>query len=519
MRRNFPSSRTVSHVAFSPKGTYTVTWTSFDKAKGQPNLILWDTKKGDIIQSWRMQRKVSWPLLQWCSDESVVGMMPHLGKVEFFAGVNFANPVQVITATGLRQFFLSPTTQGFYVATFLPVKGSIPGALCVYKYPQVGKEVVRKAFFADSIDLTWNARGTAALLTINQEVDSQNYYGKRALFIINVAASLDCRVTDEFVHDVQWNPNGTEFAVAYGSMPFTKVSLFDMKGNKTADIEKREARNKVLYDPHGRILCVGGFGSLNGDMDFWDITKPELKKIGFANAFSSSYHAWCPDSYHFMASVVSPRMKMDNGIKIFNYLGEKLYEESLDELYQVEWRPYPRGTYPQKDIVAKATTTAAPAKYRHPNFTGRGGSLDGNKTGADGPTRYTPSGGAYRPPVGGTLVGGTPVGGGPVGGSAARGGRGAGGGARGGRGGSPVGGSPAKQQPKQNQPKPQSPPAGESPSAGLDPEKRRKQIQLKLQQIAVLKKKQESGQTLDTNQEEKIKTQQTLEEELAKLTL
>lgn len=31
----------------------------------------------------------------------------------------------------------------------------------------------------------------------------------------------------------------------------------------------------------------------------------------------------------------SPRMKMDNGIKVFNYYGEKVYEETVDELYQV----------------------------------------------------------------------------------------------------------------------------------------------------------------------------------------
>lgn len=84
----------------------------------------------------------------------------------------------------------------------------------------------QQAFFADSIDLTWNSKGTAVLMLMNQDVDAQNYYGKRGLFFINITTNLDNRVTDEFVHDVQWNPNGTEFAVAYGSMPFTKVGLF-----------------------------------------------------------------------------------------------------------------------------------------------------------------------------------------------------------------------------------------------------------------------------------------------------
>lgn len=121
-------------------------------------------------------------------------------------------------------------------------------------------------------------------------------------------------------------------------------------------------------------------------------------------------------------------MKMDNGIKIFNYYGEKVYEETVDELYQVEWRPYIKGTYPQKEIVAKVgTTTTATAKYRHPNFTGRGGPVGSKVLLSDslscssiqpkdsGPTRYTPAGAASRGPVGGTPIGGGPIGGSPAG--------------------------------------------------------------------------------------------------------
>eukprot|EP01127_Copromyxa_protea_P009110 TRINITY_DN2120_c0_g1_i1.p1 TRINITY_DN2120_c0_g1~~TRINITY_DN2120_c0_g1_i1.p1 ORF type:complete len:556 (-),score=141.74 TRINITY_DN2120_c0_g1_i1:40-1464(-) len=468
----------VSHVSFSPKGTYVVTWTGSDKAQGKPNLILWRTATGEVIHSWAMKRKQCWPMIQWCNDESVTSFMQQQGRVAFFLNNNFTEaPAHALAIGGMKQYWVSPSSQGFHIAAFVPVKGSTPGVMTVYKYPQFEKETIRKAFFADSIDLTWNSRGNAALLLTNQEVDSSNYYGKRALFFMNVTTKFDTRVTDEFIHDLQWNPNGNEFAVAYGAMPFTKVSLFDgAKCTKTADIEKVEARNKVLYDPHGRILCVGGFGSLNGDMDFWDLTKPELKKIGSVNAFSTCYHQWCPDSFHFLACVVSPRMKMDNAIKIYNYYGEKVYEEPVEELYQVEWKPYLRGTYPQKPIVIKATTTAAaaaaPAKYRHPHFTGKASVPGSNATAASGPTRFTPSGASRSGPVGGG-----PVGGGPVGNKA----------------------------PKK--------PAG--PLSEED--KKKRALEQKLQQIVVLKKKQASGATLDAQQLEKLKTEKSVREELAKL--
>jgi translation initiation factor 2A len=29
-------------------------------------------------------------------------------------------------------------------------------------------------------------------------------------------------------------------------------------------------RNTISWSPHGRFLCMAGFGNLAGDMDFWD---------------------------------------------------------------------------------------------------------------------------------------------------------------------------------------------------------------------------------------------------------
>jgi uncharacterized protein with WD repeat len=46
---------------------------------------------------------------------------------------------------------------------------------------------------------------------------------------------------------------------------------------------------------------IGGFGSLGGEMDFWDISKNEVVKMGHAKAFSSTYHSWSPDGFYLLA--------------------------------------------------------------------------------------------------------------------------------------------------------------------------------------------------------------------------
>jgi len=408
----------VSQIAFSPQSNFVCTWTPSDRAGGAEvkNLGVYNLKTGEMLVGWALRRKLSWPLVQWSSDELIVGVLLQLGKVNFYIGTEFSVPVQAINQPGLTHFFMGPgkTTN---VSVFVPNKASTPAALLTYEYPKLNKELLQKvSFFADSVEVMWNESGNGMLLISQTEVDTSNYYGKKGLFFINVATKYFSSVTDEFVHDVQWNPNSTEFSVIYGAMPYPKVSLFNMKCQKTADlVNGEEARNKLLYDPHGRMLCVGGFGSLNGDMDFWDLTKPELKKVGRANAFAAAHQEWCPDSRHFMACVIMPRMKMDNGIKVFNYHGELVYEEKVLELYQCNWRPCIKGAHPPKEIEpakklkSGQLSTAEPPKYRPPHAVANQSQSALDSRGRGGPVRYTPGGTAVRGTIGGgNVVGGTP---------------------------------------------------------------------------------------------------------------
>jgi len=210
--------------------------------------------------------------------------------------------------------------------------------------------------------------------------------------------------------------------VIYGVMPEVKISTFDTNCTKTADLaEPEKARNKLIYDPTGRILAIGGFGSLSGSVDFWDISGQQVRKIGSVIAFTTSYHEWSPDGKHFLAAVVSPRMRQDNCVKIYTFNGELVYNESVEELFMVHWRPFPLGQFPPPPITlpsSSASSTGTPGSvspekpkvYRHPNFTGSSSSSSTKPTQTAAPTKYTPpSHSGNRVPVGGKLVGDSPA--------------------------------------------------------------------------------------------------------------
>lgn len=59
------------------------------------------------------------------------------------------------------------------------------------------------------------------------------------------------------------------------------------------------------------------------DRNLCDRVVAESNKKGliFLSAYLCRHHAWSPDGQYFVACVLSPRIRVDNGFKIFDYKG------------------------------------------------------------------------------------------------------------------------------------------------------------------------------------------------------
>lgn len=197
----------------------------------------------------------------------------------------------------------------------------------------------------------WNDLGTNLLVLTMTDVDKSNksYYGETNLYYLNVAGNFDCRVPldkEGPVHDVTWSPDAKEFAVVYGSMP-AKTTLFDHRASPIFDFGIAP-RNFVRFNPQARTICIAGFGNLNGTVDLWD--RKNLKKINTLAASNASHCEWSPCGRFLLTATLTPRLRVDNGFKMWHQSGTLIYEESIDELYQVGFRPEPASRYPMRNV-------------------------------------------------------------------------------------------------------------------------------------------------------------------------
>lgn len=180
------------------------------------------------------------------------------------------------------------------------------------------------------------------------------------------------------IHDVTWSSSSKEFGVVYGYMP-AKTTIFNTRAVATHSFALAP-RNTILFSPHGRFVLVAGFGNLAGQMDIYDLSK-DYRKVCTIEASNASVCEWSPDGKHILTATTSPRLRVDNGVRIWHAGGGLMYNEDLQELYHVCWRPQSTTMHPLEDPLHPMPTPHASALA----FLG---------------TVKTPSkpAGAYRPP-------------------------------------------------------------------------------------------------------------------------
>ncbi|KAJ5116443.1 hypothetical protein N7456_000791 [Penicillium angulare] len=378
----------VFELGFSPLGTYVITWqrpTKDANGDATKNLKVWRAvESGDdhtVVGSYVQKSQTGWNL-QYTPDEKLCARVV-TNEVQFYQSDNLSTVWNKLRVEGVADFSLSPG-QTHSIAVFIPERKGQPAAVKVFVVPQFNAPVSQKSFFkGDKVQLKWNASGTTLIVLAQTEVDrtGKSYYGETTLYLLSASGAFDSRIDldkEGPIHDVSWNPNSKEFGVVYGYMP-AKTTIFNMRGVPKHTFPL-SPRNTIQFSPHGRFVLVAGFGNLAGQMDLYDLDR-NYHKIATVEASNASVCAWSPDGQFILTATTSPRLRVDNGIRLWHVSGSLTYNEEMTELYDVTWRPQGATQIPLGDPLTKLPVA-------HPSAT------------AYLATRKAPvkPAGAYRPP-------------------------------------------------------------------------------------------------------------------------
>ncbi|KAK6464793.1 eukaryotic translation initiation factor eIF2A-domain-containing protein [Scheffersomyces coipomensis] len=346
----------VFDIYFSPQGSFLCLWCKpilTDKESGiwNNNLKIFSLKTKSIIIEWSQKNQSGWKP-QFTADEKIIAKSFSNNKeIHFYAigegdaTINVNQPTFKYKVEDSKipyqSFQISPGLNPS-VAIFIPEKNGKPANVLIYNIPNFQQPICSKNFFkAERCQLKWNSLGTALLALASTDHDSTNksYYGETNLYLLGIAGSYDSRIDlkrEGPIHDITWSPSAREFAVSYGYMP-SETTFFDSRGNAIHSLPTAP-RNTILYSPHARFVLVAGFGNLQGTVDVYDRQNKFSKVVTF-EAANTSVCEWSPCGRFILTATTAPRLRVDNGCKIWHASGKLIYLKEYQELYSIGWKP------------------------------------------------------------------------------------------------------------------------------------------------------------------------------------
>jgi translation initiation factor 2A len=343
----------IIEIAFSPRGTYLSTWERpvklpppSDPSEPQPqhkNLQIFSVSTGELLTSFSQKYVEKGWDVQYTTTEShairLVGQEVQVFRpTEWDKGV-----VDKLKVEGATKASLSPGLNPS-VAVFFGEKKGAPASIKIYPLTTLSSSATpscQKTFYkAERSTLKWNSLGTQLLLLTQTDVDNTNksYYGETSLYLLTSSGQFDCRVTldkEGPIHDFCWSPNSKEFGVVYGYMPAKSV-VFDHRVRVLHDFGMGP-HNTILFNPQARLLLLAGFGNLAGKIDIYE--RKTLNKVCTIDGPNTSWCEWSPDGRFILTATLSPRLRVDNGVKIWHCTGPLVYVHMVEEMYQAGWKP------------------------------------------------------------------------------------------------------------------------------------------------------------------------------------
>ena len=368
----------VYSVEFSPSGNFLSTWERPSaQLQDHQNVKVWYLNKkfgpeatNSPVYQYQHKSQSGWSLQFSKLDDYVIKRFPkelRILKLDSSRGgdgadfeFDFESPFATLSTSSdsspkaseaqkrhFTTYLISPADHPT-ICTFTPEKAGKPAQLTIWPIVEgkITKKIASKTFFkADSCQLKWNDQGNAVLCLAITDFDSQNksYYGENTLYLLSfqgvngTLGSNSARVslTSGPVHDFTWSPTSRQFGVIAGYMPAT-VAFFDMKGNVVYSMPE-QSKNTLLFSPGGNYILLGGFGNLQGAVEILD-RHNRFKSISKFNAANTSVCKWSPGGEFIMTATTSPRLRVDNAVKIWHVSGTLVFIKEFKELLKADWR-------------------------------------------------------------------------------------------------------------------------------------------------------------------------------------
>jgi translation initiation factor 3 subunit B len=353
-------------------------------------LVIWDIATGLPVRTFALpphleQRKeMIWPLVKWSYDDKYVARVGPNALAIYDTADNFSlldkKPVKI---DDIVDFEWAPAGVKFassrqndplahVLAYWTPETANQTARVTLFEVPS--KKILRTVnlFQVSDCKLHWQDKAEYLAVKVDRHTKSKKtLFTNLEFFKLNEKEiPVEKIELKDRVINFQWEPQGDRFVtiskpeVVGANQTFVKNTINfyapDIAKNKAAALKKwisfkelnDQVTNTINFAPKGRFVTISHIGGSKGFIEFYDLdysgekkdsdnVDANVKLLATEEFGGMTDLEWDP-SGRFVAAWSSVwSHKIENGYRIYNFAGELLREELLDEFKSFIWRPRP----------------------------------------------------------------------------------------------------------------------------------------------------------------------------------
>lgn len=350
----------VTHIDISPAEKYLVTSNGRDRQrKTDPWCIqVYDIRSGKLLRGFeRGQSKGGWPAFKWSHDDKFI-VRTTVDTVSVYE----------VPSMGLldKKSFKIPDVQEAHwcptaniIAYWVPEKDNIPAKVALLEIPS--RKLIREKHLYNVADIKmhWQASGDYLCVKLARKKTKKTIVHNFEIFRLrqkNIPVEV-LEIEDNIVA-FAWEPVGSRFSIIHGNPARPSVSLYVLKQTKLKLLKTLENRpaNTLYWSPTGDYLVIAGLGEKNGALEF--VNTNDMSATCETEHIMCTDVEWDPSGRYVITSTTQPlesggtnwRSTMENGYKVWSCTGQMLAQVSLDQCYQVLWRPRPKTLFTKEQL-------------------------------------------------------------------------------------------------------------------------------------------------------------------------
>ncbi|KAG7666194.1 PRT1 [[Candida] subhashii] len=356
-------------------------------------LVIWDLATGEPARTFALpphlegQKEMPWPLVKWSHDDKYCARQGPDALAIYETPSFQLLEKKLVKIDGIQDFEWAPAGVPLYnskaeggehvLSYWTPETSNQTARVAVMQIPS--RQVLRTVnlFQVNTCKMHWQSEGKLLCVKVDLHTKSRKTIFSNLEFFKLTERDIPVEKLElkDVIVNFSWEPKSERFITISRlddgnpnpSIPKNTISFYarePVKGKKVAPKYKAynqvqgKHSNTVYWSPMGRYAVVATISRTSGELEFYDVSfddesnkkDPANVKLLKTEKFSGMTNmAWDPSGRFLAAWSSSWLHSIENGYRIFEFTGNLIRDETLDQFREFIWRPRPESLLTNAD--------------------------------------------------------------------------------------------------------------------------------------------------------------------------